>query len=134
MRNAVTGIGTILAIFFTFISMSTLVRSVLMYQEAAYACNQAVYVTCLMLAEEDGAIESNAELKSVFRTYASEHLGHSDNYRITIYGADYRSGLISAGISYSWIPWINANDKSSPHYKEAKTIEVRRVMTTDEIA
>lgn len=133
MRNAVTGVGTILVIFFMFISMSTLARSVIMYQETSYACNQAAYEACLLLAEDKKAIRSDGEFRAVFNIYAKELLVHPENYRITLYDADCKSGRISAGISYSWVPWINANDKTSPHYKESKTIEVRRVMTTDEI-
>ncbi|MDD6096125.1 MAG: hypothetical protein PUC20_01335 [Firmicutes bacterium] len=126
MRSAVTGIASLLVIVFTFAAMSTIARDSLMYQEASNACNEGIYAAFVMLSEDD-VITSNSELCEAFRICARSIMSNPDSYRIKIYGVDYEKGILSAGISYSWLPWINSLNGS-----DTKTIEVRRTMIIDE--
>lgn len=126
MRSAVTGIASLLVIVFTFAAMSTIARDSLMYQEASNACNEGIYAAFVMLSEDD-VITSNSELCEAFRICARSIMSNPDRYRIKIYGVDYEKGILSAGISYSWLPWINSLNGS-----DTKTIEVRRTMIIDE--
>lgn len=126
MRSAVTGIASLLVIVFTFAAMSTIARDSLMYQEASNACNEGIYAAFVMLSEDD-VITSDSELCEAFRICARSIMSSPDSYRIKIYGVDYEKGILSAGISYSWLPWINSLNGS-----DTKTIEVRRTMIIDE--
>lgn len=128
MRSAVIGISTILIIMFTFAAMSTIARDSLMYQEASNACNEGIYAAFVMLTEDDGSIQSDEDLKEAFTYFANEILRDPESYRIRIYGADCEKGILSAGISYSWIPWISRDLEDG-----TKTIECRRTMIIDEI-
>lgn len=126
MRSIAIGIGTIWVIFFTFIAMSGLITDALMYQEASIACNEAIYETELMLTEEEGSIGSNGEFVDAFRAFALPLLSHPEKYVINVYGADYKTGLLSVGIEYT-SKHVAGIDGSTP-----RSVEVRRTMIIDE--